>query len=112
MDEVAGWAIMSGKKYRFDKVVASALGDSQIVLCRDDVGELRFASMEEWRRFSDTQIADGARATREAPETVPVTRDSPWEQKISLIMSLFRGRSDVYAEGYVGKSTKEGKLSY
>lgn len=40
-----------------------------------------------------------------AVEVALVTLGSPLGEKVDLVMSLFRGRADVYAEGYEGGDT-------
>lgn len=125
-----------GREYTFVNVVVHASDASKIVLCRDTSGNMRYVTMDEWTHpdegthpdeethssewtHSDERTCSsaGAYTSEELSCTgksklASVTRDSSWDEKISLIMSLFRGRTNVYAEGFVGKRTKAGKLSY
>lgn len=117
----ADWGVHMGdleKKARFDGadyglecVVRHASGGADIVLCRTDSGELRYATVGEWREAASSRD-DMPVPSSKAVEEAPVTQGSSLDEKVNLVMSLFRGRADVYAEGYEGKATKPGKLSY
>ena len=104
-------ARFDGREYSLEDVVRHVSGGDDIVLCRTESGELSYATAIEWRAASVSP--DGAPTpSPKATEKAIVTQDSPIAEKVDLVMSLFRGRSDVYAEGYEGRTTKPGKLSY
>lgn len=111
MRELGNKARFDGKTYGFKKIVEHVSGGESIVLCHTESGELRFATIEEWRAAA-APSPDASATSNRAPTHAPVTHASSLDEKVALVMSLFRGRTDVYAEGYVGKSTKPGKMSY
>lgn len=93
-------------------MVEHASGECAIVLCRNESGELRYVTSEEWRVASAPPVGGVSDGPAASSGVAPVTHGSSLDEKVALVMSLFRGRTDVYAEGYVGKATKPGKLSY
>ena len=99
------------REYSLEDVVRHVSGGDDIVLCRTESGELSYATAIEWRAASVSSDAAPTPSPK-ATEKAIVTQDSPIAEKVDLVMSLFRGRSDVYAEGYEGRTTKPGKLSY
>lgn len=74
-------------------------GDGQAVLCADASGSRFVMPQEEWLR-----------AEREAALLPAVHGKSTAEEKITLFLSLFRGREDVYAKRYY--SQKSGSAGY
>lgn len=105
-------ALINGQTFGFEVTVEHVLGEGAIVLCRNDSGELRYVTSEEWRAASVPSVHGNSNGTAGSVGDAPVTMASALDEKVGLVMSLFRGRTDAYAEGYVGKSTKPGKLSY
>ena len=112
MPDHAGQARFGAETFAFVSVVDHALGGGSVVLCRLESGELRYVSAEEWEAAAILVTAAPMEPGVSARPRAPVTRESPIDDKIALIMSLFKGRADVYGEGYVGDGTKEGKLNY
>lgn len=112
MRELRKRALINGRVFSFEAMVGHAAGEGSIVLCRNEHDELRYVTSEEWRAASAPTL-DGDSGGPSGPGwDAPVTQKSPLDEKVALIMSFFRGRTDVYAEGYEGKATKPGKLSY
>ena len=130
MGTYPGIAWFGGSKYSLVSVVGHVQSDARIVLCKNEAGKTMYASEREWnaasqgqglQRESDSPSYDISAANAPVPDRPAldssfvlgkVTRDSPSSDKIALLMSLFRGRTDVYAQGFVGKDSKDGKLSY
>ena len=111
VSELKKKARFDGKEYLLECLVSHAFGGDDIALCRTETGELRYVTAFEWKAASVSHAHDPAPSPK-AFEVAPVTQDSSLDEKVALVMSLFRWRADVYAEGYVGKATKPGKLSY
>ncbi|KAA8822647.1 TOTE conflict system archaeo-eukaryotic primase domain-containing protein [Bifidobacterium vespertilionis] len=130
-------AVLSGRTYRFIRRVPHVSGDGGIVLCApcdgfgedgDGDGRLRYVTEYEWRtgcKERDRRIRetgsrnDEAGASCDIPAVSgdsgasgvpPVTARSSSADKIALFRSLFRGRDDVYAHGFV--NAKTGKMGY
>ncbi|MBO7673785.1 MAG: DEAD/DEAH box helicase family protein [Atopobiaceae bacterium] len=112
MCELEKRVLIGGQILTFEVSVTHASGAGSIVLCRDESGELRYVTLEEWGVVSSPSVDGNAARLTNASERAPVTQASTLDEKVTLVMSLFRGRTDVYAQGYEGKSTKPGKLSY
>ncbi len=111
MGELEKRVCIDGQTLCFEDVVEHVCGGAHIVLCRLATGELRYVSAEEWKAAGPASDDVGEGLTI-ASERAPVTQRSSLDEKIAFVMSLFRGRSDVYAEGYEKKGSKEGKLGY
>ena len=112
MRELEKRAIINGRTFSFEAMVEHASGEGAIVLCRNESGELRYATSEEWLAASAPPVVGVSDGPAAPNGDAPVTQGSSLDEKVALVMSLFRGRTDVYGEGYVGKTTKPGKLSY
>lgn len=112
MSEIAKNALFDGRAFSLEGRVKHVSGGSGIVLCRSESGELRYTTVEEWDAASMPSAGSGLVQPAVAFGGALVTQGSTVAEKATLVMSLFRGRTDVYAEGYEGKSTKPGKLSY
>ena len=112
MSDLEKNARFGGKDYSLEFVVRHVSSGVDIVLCRTDTGDLRYVTIGEWREAASLSKSVSSDSSLKPAEEAPVTQDSTLDEKVGLVMSLFRGRTDVYAEGYVGKSTKPGKLSY
>ena len=110
MGDLEGHASFGGHRFRLESVVEYVGGGQDIVLCRSESGELRFAPLPEWERAAVSDSGDASASQQVAD--APVTQASSLDEKVDLILSLFRGRSDVYAQAFEGRSTKAGKLSY
>lgn len=105
-------ALIYGQVFSFETMVEHASGEGTIVLCRNEFDELRYVTSEEWRAASVPSVDGDSSGTSDSYGDAPVTQSSTLDEKVDLVMSLFRGRTDVYAEGYEGKATNPGKLSY
>ena len=112
MRELEKRAIINGRVLSFEAMVEHASGECAIVLCRNESGELRYVTSEEWRVASAPPVGGVSDGPAASSGVAPVTQGSSLDEKVALVMSFFRGRTDVYGEGYVGKTTKPGKLSY
>lgn len=112
MRELEKSALINGQTFSLEAMVEHATGEGAIVLCRNESGELRYATFEEWLAASAPPVAGVSDGPAAPNGDAPVTQGSSLDEKVALVMSLFRGRTDVYGEGYVGKATKPGKLSY
>lgn len=86
-------AVVGGATLRFGRVVPGAGSAEDVILCSADDGKEFVVLASEWPRRS-------ANIT---------TRSSPSSQKIALFRSLFRGRPDAYASGYL---RKDGHMGY
>lgn len=130
-------AALSGRTYRFIRRVPHVSGDGGIVLCApcdgfgedgDGDGRLRYVTEYEWRtgcKERDRRIRETGSRNDEAGASCgipaasgdsgasgvpPITARSSSADKIALFRSLFRGRDDVYAHGFV--NAKTGKMGY
>ncbi|MBR3315673.1 MAG: DEAD/DEAH box helicase family protein [Atopobiaceae bacterium] len=112
MRELEKMALINCQTFSFEAMVRHASGESAIVLCRNESGELRYVTREEWCTASAPPVDGDSGRLAGSAEDAPVTQGSSLDEKVDLVMTLFRGRTDVYAEGYEGKTTKPGKLSY
>lgn len=112
MCELKKRVLIDGRAFTLEATVAHASGAGRIVLCRSESGELRYAALGEWAAAPPPAADDEPPRSTAVIRSAPVTQASTLDEKVALVMSLFRGRTDVYAQGYVGKSTKPGKLSY
>ena len=112
MRELGKSALINGQTFSLEAMVEHATGEGAIVLCRNESGELRYATFEEWLAASAPPVVGVSDGPAAPNGDAPVTQGSSLDEKVALVMSLFRGRTDVYGEGYVGKTTKPGKLSY
>lgn len=93
-----GWsfaprAVVDGVTLRFGRTVPGFGGARDVVLCAADDGKEFVVLASAWPRQSANIV----------------TRNSPSSQKIALFRSLFRGRSDAYATGYL---RKDGHMGY
>ena len=109
MSKLAPAAIIDNEIYSIIDVVKHVSSQRRIVLCKSPTDETKFVFESEW---PVAQEPSEANPQPNYATPAPVTHASPLQDKISLIMSLFKGRSDVYAAGFVGKTTKPGKLEY
>lgn len=112
MRELEKSALINGQAFSFEAIVGHASGEGAIVLCRNESDELRYVTSEEWHAASAPSVDRDSGGAADLSGGPPVTQGSTLDEKVDFVMSLFRGRTDVYAEGYEGKATKPGKLSY
>ncbi|MBR3325925.1 MAG: DEAD/DEAH box helicase family protein [Atopobiaceae bacterium] len=112
MRELKKSALINGQAFSFEAIVGHVSGEGAIVLCRNESDELRYVTSEEWHAASVPSVDRDSGGAADLSVDPPVTQGSTLDEKVALVMSLFRGRTDVYGEGYVGKTTKPGKLSY
>lgn len=89
----ASRAVVDGLTLLFGRAVPGVSGAKDVVLCTTDDGKEFVVLASDWPRQS-TNI---------------VTRKSPSSQKVALFRSLFRGRPDAYATGYL---RKDGHMGY
>ena len=126
------------KALTFDRVVPAASSkDTPIVLCHDENGDELYVSEQEWAAASDGLLreqsaqveqpepqAPQASQTPQAPQTPATPSEQPAPQqspqplvttastnaeKLALFRSLFKGRSDVHAQGY---KKRDGGIGY
>ena len=100
MRELGKRALINGQTFGFEAMVEHALGEGSIVLCRNESGELRYFTSEEWYAASAPSVDGDSDGNAGSYGDAPVTQSSTLDEKIDLVMSLFRGRVDVYAEGF------------
>ena len=82
--------------------LARGIGEArEVVLFTTRDGREVVALASEWPRVDVFRRADGSLGA--------VTRTSPDAQKIAFYRSLFRGREDAYASGYL---RKDGRMGY
>lgn len=85
---------ISGKIFTFVENVPSLDGNESFVLCRDESGNKYFCQPENWEAGAiQDSLPDGFHST--------VTGNSPTQEKLDLFLSLFHGREDVCANGYI-----------
>ena len=94
-------AVIAGSILRFSRFVRGVGGAYDVVLCITEDGSEVVAFASEWPRVDVLRSADGSLGM--------VTRTSPDSQKIALYRSLFRGREDAYASGYL---RRDGRMGY
>ncbi|MBP3883941.1 MAG: DEAD/DEAH box helicase family protein [Olsenella sp.] len=112
MRELEKRALIDGQTFDFEAIVGHASGEGAIVLCLNESGELRYVTSEEWRAASVPSVNGDSDGIASSAGDAPVTQRSTLDEKVSFVMSLFRGRTDVYGEAFEGRATKPGKLSY
>ena len=94
-------ARIAGVVLRFSRLIRGVGGASDVVLCTAEDGQEVVALASEWPR-EDHGSASSCQAEI-------VTRTSSDARKIALYRSLFRGREDAYANGYL---RKDGRMGY
>ena len=111
-----------GNGYKLVHVATHAETKSEIVVYESlqGTGQMFYCTLEEWEKLiTPTPVpaalsecspkSDSLRLTMPT-DTVKITNDSTPEEKVDLFLSLFFGRSDVYAKRY--ESTKTGATGY
>lgn len=96
--ELALRSTIDGNEYSFVQTLPGIGGASSAVICEDEAGRKYCTSLEAWQA--------GALKGEAQPD---VTHLSPAKEKIALFRSLFRGRDEVHATGYL---TRSGKIAY
>lgn len=96
--ELALRSTIDGNVYALVQTLPGIGGVSSAVVCEDEAGRRYCTSLEAWQA--------GAVQEEMQPD---VTHLSPAKEKIALFRSLFRGRDDVHATGYLARS---GKIAY
>lgn len=92
-------AVVEGREYRLLETVPSLTGQEQFVLCEDGNGSKFICPEELWSRHTPQ------------PEPLALVHaGSTSQEKIDFFLSLFRGRSDLYAKRYY--NLKTGKSGY
>ena len=97
------YALFGKSRYTMERAVPHIEDERQVIVeCRNEAGELRYATDREWlegaRRFEEAADSEGI-----------VTAASAAAKKIGLFRSLFKGRQDVFAHGY---RRKDGGIGY
>lgn len=95
-------ARIAGVTLRFSRLIRGIGGACDVVLCATEDGREVVALASEWPRVDVLRSADGSLGM--------VTRTSPDSQKIALYRSLFRGREDAYASGYLRRTVAWGTV--
>ena len=88
--------IIDGHIFQMAEMLPSLTGNGWFVLCVDDLGRQSVCTEEIW---------NGLVQPMEAPPAVH-TGSTP-QEKIALFLSLFRGRSDVFARRYFSPKTEK-----
>ncbi len=99
---MAEYALIDGIECVLEEVVEHAVSGERICIFATTTGSRRYVTHDEW-------IEASARFESHAQQWGIVTSQSPPAQKIALFRSLFRGRTDVFARGYLGK---DGNIRY
>ena len=94
-------ARIAGVTLRFSRLIRGIGGARDVVLCTTEDGREVVALASEWPREDRCGASCGQPGI--------VTRTNPDSQKIALYRSLFRGREDAYANGYL---RKDGRMGY
>lgn len=92
-------AVIAGCEYSLVRRLPSLDGGGQYVLCADGQGEQYVCAEEFWVRQAIRPVQNAS-----------VNANSSTQEKISLFLSVFRGREDVCARRY--HSLKTGKSGY
>lgn len=92
-------AVVENREYHLLKTVPSLIRQGQFVLCEDGDGNQFVCPEELWR----------SHAPQPEP-SAPVHAGSTSREKIDFFLSLFHGRSDLYAKRYC--NLKTGKSGY
>lgn len=99
MEVLAPSSYIAGHMFRLERVVPGVGSAADMVLCTDGGGREYVASLDDWKAGSAALALTAAAVTH-----LSSTRD-----KIHLFRSLFRGRKDAYATGFL---MKDGKIGY
>ncbi len=99
---VSKYALIGGKEVTLLESISHASSGEVVCVFEDGSGARRFVSEREWD-------AGAEEFARYASERRLVTSESPGRDKIALFRSLFRGRDDVYAHGFV---KRDGGIGY
>lgn len=91
--------IIDGHIFQMAERLPSLIGNGWFVLCVDDLGRQSVCTEEIW---------NGLAQPMEDPPTVH-TGSTP-QEKIALFLSLFRGRSDVFARRYFSPKTEKADM--
>lgn len=92
-------AIVESREYHLLETISSLTGQEQFALCEDGNGSKFICPEELWRSHAPQ------------PELLaPVHAGSTSREKIDFFLSLFRGRTDLYAKRYY--NLKTGKSGY
>lgn len=94
-------ARINGATLRFSRLIRGVGEARDIILCATNDGQEVAVLASEWSRDDRCGASRGRLGT--------VTRTSSDSQKIALYRSLFRGREDAYAAGYL---RKDGRMGY
>ena len=92
---------IAGAILRFSRLIRGIGEARDVILCTTDDGQEVVALASEWPREDRGSVSRG--------QAEIVTRTSSDAQKIALYRSLFRGREDAYANGYL---RKDGRMGY
>ncbi len=92
---------ISGKNYTIIENIPSLDGKESFILCHDDEGNKFICKSEQWEAGAvQDSLPNGFQPT--------VTGSSPTQEKLDLFLTLFHGRNDVCAKGYIRKDGKAG----
>ena len=98
------YALIGGKEVVLLEVVTHAVSTASAYVFEDGSGNRRFVLEEEWGAGVEDFL-------RYAAEKRLVTSESAGRDKIALFKSLFKGRDDVYAHGFVKKGGRHWLLA-
>ena len=93
---VPKYALIDGRESILVETMPHAFSDETICIFEQSPNNRRFVTKQEWLNGAEE-------FARHAAARHIVTSESPARDKISLFKSLFRGREDVYAHGFVKK---------
>ncbi|WP_350453606.1 TOTE conflict system archaeo-eukaryotic primase domain-containing protein [Slackia heliotrinireducens] len=99
---ISKYALINGAEASLIEAIPHALTNDTVCVFEDAAGKRRYVSKAEWVAGADEFI-------HYAAEKRLVTSESPTRDKIVLFKSLFKGREDVYAHGFV---KREGGIGY
>ena len=101
-DRMPKYSLINGQESVLVEAIPHAYSGETVCLFEGADGRHQYVSETEWRAGANQFSAYAA-------ERRLVTSESSARDKISLFRSLFRGRDDVYAHGYV---KKDGGIGY
>lgn len=93
------YALIGDAECALEEVVEHAVTGERVCIVATPNGSRRYVAEDEWR-------AGVRRFISHTREHGIVTSQSSSMDKIALFRSLFRGRTDVFARGYLGRDNK------
>ena len=90
------YALIHGQEFALVESIPHAFSGETVCVFQDGAGNHRYVSEAEW-------LAGAEAFKHYAAQRHLVTSESLGKDKIALFRSLFKGREDVYAHGYLDK---------